>query len=317
MADTTDPVSLTGSLFRKSKGKKNLRKREKSPSPEPTQDVTSEVKIKERKLGESNPMVQGTKREKVEDSIQVKYTSTGTALPVLSQDANATAVAEWDTETDRDAQAILERKLAAEGALEDDGLYRGASGYKTFITKRDTAAGNAASSKIRAGPIRASSNIRVTCRFDYQPDICKDYKETGFCGYGDSCIFMHDRGDYKSGWQLEKEWEEAQKNKRINDFVEEEVEEEESEEELPFACLICREEFTRPVVTKCGHYFCEACALKRYAKTPKCFACSAPTGGIFNTAKQLIAKLNEKKKRELEAHEKESNSDDNEQQADE
>lgn len=43
----------------------------------------------------------------------------------------------------------------------------------------------------------------VDHRFDYQPDICKDYKETGFCSYGDSCKFMHDRGDYKSGWELE------------------------------------------------------------------------------------------------------------------
>jgi hypothetical protein len=43
----------------------------------------------------------------------------------------------------------------------------------------------------------------LLCRFDYQPDICKDYKETGFCSYGDSCKFMHDRGDYKSGWELE------------------------------------------------------------------------------------------------------------------
>ncbi|KAK9768243.1 RNA-splicing factor [Basidiobolus ranarum] len=312
MTDTNDTVSFTGSLFRKSKGKKNLRKREKSPSPEPSEHITSEVKVKERKLDETNPMVQGTKREKVEEAIQVKYSSTGTALPVLSKDANATAVAQWDTEIDRDAQAILERKLAAEGATDDDGLYKGHAGYKTFITKRDTAAGNAASSKIRAGPIRASSNIRVTCRFDYQPDICKDYKETGFCGYGDSCIFMHDRGDYKSGWQLEKEWEDAQKNKRIDDFLEEEKEEEESEEELPFACIICREEFTRPVVTKCGHYFCEKCALKRYAKTPKCFACNAPTGGIFNTAKLLITKINEKKKRELEEQAKEAVSDVNE-----
>lgn len=24
--------------------------------------------------------------------------------------------------------------------------------------------------------------------------VCKDYKETGRCGYGDSCVFMHDRG---------------------------------------------------------------------------------------------------------------------------
>lgn len=34
------------------------------------------------------------------------------------------------------------------------------------------------------GPKQASANIRVTCRFDYQPDICKDWKETGYCGYG-------------------------------------------------------------------------------------------------------------------------------------
>ena len=41
-------------------------------------------------------------------------------------------------------------------------------------------------------------------RFDYQPDICKDYKETGYCGYGDACKFVHDRGDYKSGWELDR-----------------------------------------------------------------------------------------------------------------
>lgn len=29
------------------------------------------------------------------------------------------------------------------------------------------------------GPLRASTNVRMTVRFDYQPDICKDYKETG------------------------------------------------------------------------------------------------------------------------------------------
>ena len=38
--------------------------------------------------------------------------------------------------------------------------------------------------KFWASPIKAASNVRVTARFDYQPDICKDYKETGFCGYG-------------------------------------------------------------------------------------------------------------------------------------
>lgn len=25
-----------------------------------------------------------------------------------------------------------------------------------------------------------------------------------YCGYGDACKFMHDRGDYKSGWELDR-----------------------------------------------------------------------------------------------------------------
>lgn len=31
----------------------------------------------------------------------------------------------------------------------------------------------------------------------------------------DACKFMHDRGDYKTGWQLEREWDEQQKIKAI------------------------------------------------------------------------------------------------------
>ena len=48
---------------------------------------------------------------------------------------------------------------------------------------------------------------------DYKPDICKDFRDTGYCGYGDACKFLHDRSDYKSGWQLERDWEESQKKK--------------------------------------------------------------------------------------------------------
>lgn len=66
------------------------------------------------------------------------------------------------------------------------------------------------------GPLKASAHIRVSTRFDYQPDMCKDYKESGYCGY--------DLGGYKSGWQLEKEWEEAKKMRlaggsRVHSYV--------------------------------------------------------------------------------------------------
>lgn len=42
---------------------------------------------------------------------------------------------------------------------------------------------------------------------------------------------------------------------------------------------------------RCKHYFCEKCALERYKKTTRCFACNAQTNGVFNPAIELIAKL--------------------------
>jgi RING finger protein 113A len=123
-------------------------------------------------------------------------------------------------------------------------------------------------------------------RWDYQPDICKDYKETGFCGFGDNCKFLHDRGDYKSGWQIDRELEQQSKQPvAAVDVRQFEIASEEEEEGLPFACFICRKPFTRPVVTRCKHYFCEACALDHFRKTTKCFVCGGKTFGSFNPAK--------------------------------
>ena len=132
--------------------------------------------------------------------------------------------------------------LSSQDGEIDDGLYHGASGYLKTINKRDTLIDK----KMQTGPIRATTNIRTITLVDYQPDVCKDYKETGFCGYGDSCKFLHDRGDYLAGWQLDK----LDPNGGVMPQEEDEI------EEVPFACLICRKEFTEPVVTKCGHYFC-------------------------------------------------------------
>ena len=60
---------------------------------------------------------------------------------------------------------------------------------------------------------------------------------------------------------------------------------------FPFACHICRKPFTDPVVTKCKHYFCEKCAMEHYKKSSKCAVCGQPTSGIFNTAFDIIKKI--------------------------
>ena len=72
---------------------------------------------------------------------------------------------------------------------EDDKVYRGMNNYAHFYEKKDTAQGNAASGGVRKGPMRAPDNLRATVRWDYQPDLCKDYKETGFCGFGGESWF--------------------------------------------------------------------------------------------------------------------------------
>lgn len=101
-----------------------------------------------------------------------------------------------------------------------------------------------------AGPKRAPANLRPTVRWDYQPDICKDYKETGYCGFGDSCKFLHDRSDYKSGWQLELDHEAEMKGECESDGDDHKYEIHSDDESLPFKCHICRGSFVNPVVTK-------------------------------------------------------------------
>lgn len=94
-----------------------------------------------------------------------------------------------------------------------------------------------------------------------------------------------------AGWQLDKLAENAA-NKPTEGAS---SDSDSDDEDIPFACLICRKHYTDPVVTRCGHYFCSACAIKRFAKTPKCLACGAPTGGMFNRADKVIEKVNKKR----------------------
>ena len=174
------------------------------------------------------------------------------------------------------------------------------------------------------GPQKSSSNVRTITVTDYTPDVCKDYKQTGFCGFGDNCKFLHAREDYAAGWKLDREWELSQaggKKKASGTVVASANRDELAKDEdgvdlallekIPFACLICKGPYKSPIVTKCGHYFCEACSLKRYRKDPTCAQCSAKTYGVFNGAKNLQRllekkqKWEDKKKAEKEAEEKE------------
>ena len=134
--------------------------------------------------------------------------------------------------------------------------------------------------------------------------------ETGYCGFGDTCKFLHDRGTYLQGWQLDKVapsgsnfitfatragLHKPQNSDSDNDDDSDEA------DDIPFACVICRKPYTDPIVTRCKHYFCQQCAIKRYVKNPKCAACGTATGGLFNRADKIVERA--RKRREKEAEE--------------
>lgn len=285
------------------KRKRNVRSRNiRSKDSSSSEDETTVVK-KDKKEDKSNPLIQKSNFKKAikpdsaanesssdDDKVTVSYRSKRTAAPEGPSDQGATAVLEIETETDRDAQAIFERSLKINKELkgkEDDSIYRGMANYTQFYEKRDTAQGNASSGMVRKGPIRAPAHLRSTVRWDYQPDICKDYKETGYCGFGDSCKFLHDRSDYKFGWQIETDAAAGV----VDDEDDTKYEIDDDENNLPFKCFICRDSFTDPIVTKCKHYFCEKCALAQYKKSARCYICNQQTHGVFNPAKEIISKL--------------------------
>lgn len=185
-----------------------------------------------------------------------------------------------------DPRDILKRQVEIsnniKSGLLDPNIYRGKNGYAIYKSKTED---EISKSKFTGsiGPIKQSTHFKFSSNVDYNPSLCKDYNQTGYCVFGDSCIFVHDRGDYKAGWELEIDWnkkqaakqrknqerfEKQQRGEELNsDDLEgsevdgiEEYSEEGNYDNIGEKCLICGGDYRSPVVTRCEHIFCEGCA---------------------------------------------------------
>ncbi|TKA63843.1 hypothetical protein B0A55_12259 [Friedmanniomyces simplex] len=312
MADTGPPT------FKKRTNKpSNIRKRPATPPPDDSasdsstytdDEASGGARLKRRKK-EGVKVTGSPRREPQNLSKTPAYAADRTSLLTANDDATKTS--NWYTEAAHAAEAARATARHARETQEQDhnGAYKGAGGYSNFIQKdREPGGGK------QAGPVKAPTNVRTITVTDFAPDVCKDYKQTGFCGYGDGCKFLHAREDYKQGWQLDKEWEKVGgKNKKggtakggggggAGDDDAGLDDEEKMLEKIPFKCILCKGDYKRPVVTRCGHYFCESCAMARYMRGRKvqCANCGADTGGTFNVARKLNELLGRKRKREEE-----------------
>lgn len=310
-------------LFKKRSAKKStIRKRPETPPA--TLDSGSEdsisddnegrsIKRRRRKGGVTVSTKAGTGN--ASDEVEVtKFTADRSAQIESTNDA--TKQSNWFDENGRDnmsAKSLLGTTRSSRDVNPEangGGAYKGTANYQSFIQKNPNAPTR------QVGPIKAPTNIRTITVTDFAPDVCKDYKQTGFCGFGDSCKFLHAREDYKQGWELDRDWEVGTKGKKVagktmasanratKDGDGGSDDDDAALEGIPFACIICKKPYKNPIITKCGHYFCESCALQRYRKTPSCAACGAGTGGVFNGAKNLKKLLDKKRERAKRLREK-------------
>lgn len=305
--------------FKKRSGKAKSRFRKRAATPPPASDSGSDfvssdddeghrIKRRRKNVGVTASSASAARHEATGD------TSLNLIPSITSTSDDAIKSSNWydeDKAGDLTAKNLLgTTRGRVDAGPEPDGTYKGTANYQTFIQK------NPDRPSKQVGPVKAATNVRTITITDFAPDVCKDYKQTGFCGFGDNCKYLHAREDYKHGWELDRDWEIGTKGKKVvgktvasanrsaqagdNDDEEDDA----LLESIPFACIICKKPYTNPIVTKCGHYFCEACALQRYRKNPSCAACGAGTGGVFNVAKKLSRLLEKKRERAQKRREK-------------
>ncbi|MCJ1376497.1 RNA-splicing factor [Loxospora ochrophaea] len=323
MATISDPLAESEIPFFKKRNPKKSSTRKRSPTPPSasSSDYSSDdegrrIKRRRKTAGVTvSSGANGTIGKPTAAELEATKFAADRSTEIESTN-DATKHSNWfDDSSSMNAKNLLgsvRARPSVDADAERDGTYKGAANYQSFIQKNP----NAPSKQV--GPVQAPTNVRTITVTDFAPDVCKDYKQTGFCGFGDSCKFLHAREDYKQGWELDKEWEIGTKGKKLggktvasanrnNAGKDGEADSDDDDallEGIPFACVVCKKPYTNPIVTKCGHYFCEACALQRYKKNPSCAICGAGTGGVFNGAKNLKKLLDKKRERAAKKREK-------------
>lgn len=232
------------------------------------QDDTNTVNLLKQKRALVRDKPQDEEAKKLTESAKEKVDFTYKSSYTLSNINDACRESEIYTEKSKDKISQL-----TSSKFKDPVMHKGGNIVYTEDQLNDTIEKNKVLGHI--APMRVNTNFRATSRMDYSLGICKDFQRSGICGFGDDCVFMHDRGNYMNSWEIDEKIRRNENKATVSEPEEDVV-------DISTDCPICNAPFQKAVLTVCMHKFCEECALKHHRKKGLCFVCRYPTKGIFN-----------------------------------
>jgi RING finger protein 113A len=155
--------------------------RKRSVTPPPTTNDDDEADLSSSSEDNSGQRV---KRRKMASLVSVSSKPNNVSekdlfIPAYSADRETTLSSTNNATAPTPLSENLSRSEQA--AVKGTEISRDSSKNSTSRTSHDDK-----NTSKKLGPVKAAANVRTITIQDYQPDVCKDYKQTGFCGFGDS-----------------------------------------------------------------------------------------------------------------------------------
>lgn len=137
-------------------------------------------RVKQRKKNAGAVTASSANNRHPDKGISTPDTTASRPVPIANTN-DATKHSDWFDEDLKDTRQSKTREASKDGGEPVlDGTYRGLANQTNFIKKNPNAPNRS------FGPIKAPSNVRTITTTDFSPGVCKDYKLTGFCGFGDT-----------------------------------------------------------------------------------------------------------------------------------
>ena len=184
---TTSPAAPVA-LFKKrgAKGKANLRKRPATPPPNQSDSVSSDYSSSEDESGRRIKRRKKTSAVVTASSARVTKSDADLSTTVFETDRaaaqdldaakrDATKSTNWFDEDKLSAKDLLGKTRAMPAGEGREGVYKGLANQTKFIQRNPDAP-----PARNIGPVKASGNVRMVTFVDMAPDVCKDYRLTGF-----------------------------------------------------------------------------------------------------------------------------------------